>query len=248
MWLMSKVYLPVLLLFIFSYCKSSPAQPQPTPGKLWNSDDERLRFMLKMSHHIVAPIQDECIERVLNRMKTAEKSSFLDSDFYQLGYSSLMTQAKRPAVPAATAATAADVCQNSLMSCGSCHLPRQNNCNYRLSIKDKGEFSGKVIAEGDKLTFQPDHAGASASEIAPNEILRSEWLNGGDDITTWWNFKKLGAKGRIVKKMMALSAKNNVGCTNCHMQHGNFKLNENGKLFDTTGEVKRLVPLAEFVK
>jgi hypothetical protein len=238
---MRALFIPALLLACFAQCGTPQVQPQPTPGKLWNNDDEKLRFMLKMTHHLVAPIKDECIDKVVNRLKNPKlKQALGEKEFYQIGFSPLLAQDK--AVEAET-----DSCQNSLQSCGTCHLPRVNNCNYRITIKDKGEFTGKVVGDGEKLKFQPTGASA-ASEIAPNEIVKTEWLNGGDDIATWWNFKKLGSKARIVKKMMALAAKNNVGCTNCHLQHGNFKLNDNGKLFDTTGEVNRLVTLEKFLK
>ncbi len=252
---MRSLLIPTLLLAVLAQCGSTPVQPQVTPGKLWNNDDEKVRFMLKMTHHLVAPIKDECIEQVLNRLKGKEtkiNQSFNDNEFAQLGAAMLIAAPKKPASPAPAKPAVAvpaesDSCSDSLKSCGTCHLPRVNNCNYRVTIKDKGEFTGKIVAEGEKLKFQPNGASA-ASEIAPNEIVKTEWLDGGDDITTWWNFKKLGAKARIVKKMMALSAKNNVGCTNCHLQHGNFKLNDNGKLFDTTGEVNRLITLEKFLK
>ena len=243
---MRYLLIPTLLFAVLVQCGSTPVQPQPTPGKLWNNDDEKVRFMLKMTHHLVAPIKDECIENVLNRLKGKEtpiNQSFNDSEFSQLGVAMLIA---KPA-PKKPAAKAADMCGDSLRSCGTCHLPRVNNCNYRLTIKDKGEFTGKVVADGEKLKFQPTGAPA-ASEIAPNEIVKTEWIDGGDDIVTWWNFKKLGARARVVKKMMALAAKNNVGCTNCHLQHGNFRLNDNGKLFDTTGEVNRLISIERFMK
>lgn len=252
---MRYLVIPTLLFAVLVQCGSTPAQPQPTPGKLWNNDDEKVRFMLKMTHHLVAPIKDQCIERILGRLKKGNtKQSLEDLKFQQLGFSPLLAQAGKavpkraaddPAVEADSAE--ADSCSDSLRSCGTCHLPRVNNCNYRLTIKDKGEFTGKVVADGEKLKFQPTGAPA-ASEIAPNEIVKTEWIDGGDDIVTWWNFKKLGARARVVKKMMALAAKNNVGCTNCHLQHGNFRLNDNGKLFDTTGEVNRLISIERFMK
>lgn len=243
---MRYLMIPTLLLAMLTQCGSAPAQPQPTPGKLWNNDDEKVRFMLKMTHHLVAPIKDQCIDQVLGRLKKGGgKQSFNDIRFQQVGYSPLMAQ--QATSPGKTAEAAEDSCGSALTSCGTCHLPRVNNCTYRITIKDKGEFTGKVVADGEKLKFQPTGAPA-ASEIAPNEIIKTEWLNGGDDSVTWWNFKKLGARARVVKKMMALAAKNNVGCTNCHLQHGNFKLNDNGKLFDTTGEVNRLISIERFMK
>lgn len=247
---MRYLLIPTLLFAALVQCGSTPAQPQPTPGKLWNNDDEKVRFMLKMTHHLVAPIKDECIENVLNRLNHKNepaKQSLLDSDVHAVAGAMLIAAPKKPAAPAKGADARVDACQDSLRSCGTCHLPRVNNCNYRLTIKDKGEFTGKVVADGEKLKFQPTGAPA-ASEIAPNEIVKTEWIDGGDDIVTWWNFKKLGARARVVKKMMALAAKNNVGCTNCHLQHGNFKLNDNGKLFDTTGEVNRLISIERFMK
>ncbi|MBN8222231.1 MAG: hypothetical protein J0L53_15015 [Spirochaetes bacterium] len=251
---MRYLVIPTLLFAALVQCGSTPAQPQPTPGKLWNNDDEKVRFMLKMTHHLVAPIKDECIEQVLGRLKhVGNKQSFDDVKFQHIGFSPVLAQGRKvpakpaTAAPAVAAPAAADMCGDSLRSCGTCHLPRVNNCNYRLTIKDKGEFTGKVVADGEKLKFQPTGAPA-ASEIAPNEIVKTEWIDGGDDIVTWWNFKKLGARARVVKKMMALAAKNNVGCTNCHLQHGNFRLNDNGKLFDTTGEVNRLISIERFMK
>lgn len=247
---MRYLLIPTLLFAVLVQCGSTPAQPQPTPGKLWNNDDEKVRFMLKMTHHLVAPIKDECIDQVLNRLhgkSEPAKQSLIDTEIQPLAGAMLIAAPKKPAAPAKAVAARADICQDSLTSCGTCHLPRVNNCNYRITIKDKGEFTGKVVADGEKLKFQPTGAPA-ASEIAPNEIIKTEWIDGGDDIVTWWNFKKLGARARVVKKMMALAAKNNVGCTNCHLQHGNFKLNDNGKLFDTTGEVNRLISIERFMK
>lgn len=247
---MRSLLIPTLLLAILAQCGSTPVQPQATPGKLWTNDGEKVRFMLKMTHHLVAPIKDECIDQVLDRLKTsAPKKAMNNPEFYQMGFSPLLAQNQKTEAPqliSQDAKAESDICESSLKSCGTCHLPRVNNCTYRITLKDKGEFTGKVVGDGEKLKFQPQ--GAEASEIAPNEIVKTEWLNGGDDITTWWNFKKLGAKARVVKKMMALAAKNNVGCTNCHLQHGNFKLNDNGKLFDTTGEVNRLVSIEKFLR
>lgn len=244
--------LTLLTLFMFA-CGSPQVQTPVAETKLWNNDDEKLRFMVKMSHHLVAPIKDECIDRVLNRLKHgAPKQSLSGSEFYQMGYSPLMAQAKKRQMAdslAEPAAAEADRCASSLASCGTCHLPRVNNCDYRLTLKDKPTLVGKVIADGEKIKFKVQSEGDSkVAELEPRDIVKAEWLNGADDITTWWNFKKLNRKSRIVKKMLSLSAKNNVGCTNCHLQHGNFQLNDNGKLFDTTGEVKRLVTLESFLK
>ncbi|MFO1470532.1 MAG: hypothetical protein U1F27_05765 [Turneriella sp.] len=246
-----RLKLTLLCLFIIA-CGSPQIQTPVAETKLWNNDDEKLRFMVKMSHHLVAPVKDECIDRVLNRLKNgAPKLSLKDSEFYQLGYSPLMAQAKKaPAkAVAAPAVAASDGCESSLASCGTCHLPRVNNCDYRLTLKDKPTLIGKVIADGEKIKFKVQSEGDSkVAELEPRDIVKAEWLNGADDITTWWNFKKLNRRSRIVKKMLSLAAKNNVGCTNCHLQHGNFQLNDNGKLFDTTGEVKRLVTLEAFLK
>lgn len=245
--------LALLSLLLIVSCGSPQVQTPPAEVKLWNNDDEKLRFMVKMSHHLVAPVKDECIDRVLNRLKNgAPKQSLNDSKFYQMGHSPMLAQArKKPAAkaPAAPAVAASDGCESSLASCGTCHLPRVNNCDYRLTLKDKPTLVGRVIADGEKIKFKVQPEGDSkVAELEPRDIVKAEWLNGADDITTWWNFKKLNRKNRIVKKMMSLAAKNNVGCTNCHLQHGNFGLNDNGKLFDATGEVKRLVTLEQFMK
>ncbi len=241
--------LALLSLLLIVSCGSPQVQTPPAEVKLWNNDDEKLRFMVKMSHHLVAPVKDECIDRVLNRLKNgAPKQSLNDSEFYQMGYSTLLAQKGKKA-PAKAAAAASDGCESSLASCGTCHLPRVNNCDYRLTLKDKPTLVGRVIADGEKIKFKVQSEGDSkVAELEPRDIVKAEWLNGADDITTWWNFKKLNRKNRIVKKMMSLAAKNNVGCTNCHLQHGNFGLNDNGKLFDATGEVKRLVTLEQFMK
>lgn len=238
-----------LLTLLFFACGSPQVQTPPAEVKLWNNDNERLRFMVKMSHHLVAPVKDECIERVLNKLKHgAPKQSLNDAEFYQLGYSPLMAQKGKKA-PAKPAAAASDGCESSLASCGTCHLPRVNNCDYRLTLKDKPTLVGKVIADGEKIQFKVQSEGDSkVAELEPRDIIKAEWLNGADDITTWWNFKKLNRKSRIVKKMLSLAAKNNVGCTNCHMQHGNFALNDTGKYFDATGAVKRDVTLEAFLK
>ncbi len=241
-----------LLLLLIVSCGSPQVQTPPAEVKLWNNDDEKLRFMVKMSHHLVAPVKDECIDRVLNRLKNrAPKQSLSDSEFYQMGYSYLMSQAKRRNAKESAPVVSAegDGCASSLASCGTCHLPRVNNCDYRLTLKDKPTLVGRVIADGEKLKFKVQADGDSkVAELEPRDIVKTEWLNGGDDIVSWWDFKKLNRKNRIVKKMLSLAAKNNVGCTNCHLQHGNFALNDNGKLFDATGEVKRLVTIEAFLK
>ncbi|MBL8034714.1 MAG: hypothetical protein JNJ69_13495 [Leptospiraceae bacterium] len=243
--------LVALAFLMIATCGSPQVQTPPSEVKLWNNPDEQLRFMIKMSHHLVAPVRDECIDRVLGKLKRGKGQSMAEPEFHQIGLSpGLLSQVKRQAAPAAPAAVASDGCESSLASCGTCHLPRVNNCDYRLTLKDKPTLVGKVIGDGDKIRFAVRTEGEEqrVAEIEPRDILKAEWLNGADDITTWWNFKRLGARSRIVKKMLSLSAKNNVGCTNCHMQHGNFKLNETGKYFDTTGAVKRDVTLEAFLK
>lgn len=209
------------LAFALLLCLTVPGASE-APAKPWANDDEKLRFMLKMSHNLIAPIKEDCAERTLARLKKAGDKE-------------------------TPATKEADSCASSVTSCGTCHLPRANNNTYRITIKNQGEFTGKVIADGEKLKFQPTGATA-ASEIAPNEIRKTEWVGGEGDSLARWNFKKLGSRARVVKKMLALAAKNNVGCTNCHVEQGNFKLNENGKLFDETGEVKRQVTLEKFLK
>ena len=246
--------LPALLLLLIVFCGSPQVQTQPAEVKLWHNDDEKLRFMVKMSHHLVAPVKDECIDRVLKKLAGSKEAHGMKSnEFYQFGFSPLLAQSSEnakgsePELVAQAAST--DSCASSLASCGTCHLPRVNNCDYRLTLKDKPTLVGKVIADGEKIQFKVQSDGDSkVAELEPRDIIKSEWLNGADDITTWWNFKKLNRRSRIVKKMLSLAAKNNVGCTNCHLQHGNFGLNDNGKLFDATGEVKRLITLESFLK
>ena len=80
------------------------------------------------------------------------------------------------------------------------------------------------------------------------KIERIEWLNGGDPLETWWDFKSLSPRGEKARRMFDIAARHRVGCTNCHVGHGDFQLTHEGRVFQESGRVIRRVPLDDFLR
>lgn len=193
-----------------------------------------------------SPYVDECIERVLAETRGENRISYGTNPNLPL----ILVQAAVPADP----------CDKPLQACGNCHLPRRNNCEYRVEYtvanREMKAFGRLEKADASSITLSrnceecsrevPSRAetGRVESRIIPRaDIVRTVWLNGGDLPETWWDFKSFSARGTVAKRMLAISAENNVACTNCHVKHGDFRLTSEGETFGNTGKIVRRVPL-----
>lgn len=150
-------------------------------------------------------------------------------------------------------------CESAMAGCGSCHLPRVNNCNYRITFEEgsqKRMVEGQVLrmdaasvtmrgcAEcGDPAASRPETSNAPRKDmhsgtIAARDIEKTEWLNGGDALISWWDFRTLNGRGQTARKMLAISAEQGVSCAHCHAGHGDFRLTQNGERFKATGRAR----------
>lgn len=191
---------------------------------------------------------DECLQRVQDEIHQSGKNSYLPL---------LLVQSRE----SDSAAEAEDVCRKPLESCGNCHLPRKNNCDYRVEYTvatREAQATGRLkAADATSITITRRLSHGEDSEpskrisvenplavkIRRADIVRTVWLNGADAPETWWDFKSFSPRGAIAKKMLAISTENNVACTNCHVQHGDFRLTSEGETFGKTGKLIRRVPL-----
>ncbi len=147
-------------------------------------------------------------------------------------------------------------CRDALRSCGNCHMPKQNNCNYTVEYSIDGKTvrraSGQFdVAQNGTLTERPgffkEEVSSNDGPIASKDVVRTVWLNGADPVITWWDFKQLNGRGSTAKRMMAIAAQHNVACSNCHVGHGDFQLTQEGETFFESGKVIHRVPLKEML-
>jgi hypothetical protein len=182
----------------------------------WKNDHQKLEFMFKLAGEIAgnAPVSDACMERIEASIhgKTAPRSA----DFME-----------------------GDPCTDALRSCGNCHLPAKNNCNFTVTYWNgdrHNEANGTVVKE-DLRTIT---LGGETQQrtIAREDVIQTRWENGADPVEVWWNFKSISSRGSIAKKMLALSAEKQTGCATCHIGHGDFRMTPAGEEFAKTGVLR----------
>lgn len=258
----------VLLLFTISLgfyaaCRlGDPLQPKNPTARPWKNETEKVSFMFQISTFLSKNSGDidGCLERVQSEIH-GNSVGFRPHDYAQnqinLPLRLVQSAGESPRLPE-------DECRKPLESCGNCHLPRKNNCNYRVDftianreMKAFGKLQGadassitlarncvECAADDEPADSSPEKQMNSRGQKIPRaDIIRTVWLDGADLPETWWDFKSLSARGDVAKKMFAISTENNVACTNCHVKHGDFRLTSEGETFGKTGKVIRRVPL-----
>lgn len=278
--------------------------------KPWSSPEQRKAVMATVATKMLTRAPNTCVQKVLRKLKKpgATQSSTLHR-FASQQSSTCQDQ---------NAEGRADSCDRVLRSCGNCHLPRVNNCDYRitwqqggqsynlvsrtskvgwwqLSLKLRGvetvrlkngqtvrgrvlrmdkrywhllKTSGQVrrvpteqidsplLRGGKDNRTRKQNLKAPMTESSPAvtiklpiaKITKIEWLNGADPLETWWNFKRFSPRGKTALKMFDLVARHKVGCTNCHLGHGDFRFTREGLHFKKTGKVIRRVTLEKFLE
>lgn len=230
---------------------------------LWSNGRERSNFMLKMVSELITPAPDYCIDRLHKELE--RETSFVprsdvrdaiansNSPYFMERDGLRLTQGQggqqNYTNPANPTPEEGDSCEHALASCGNCHMPRKNNCNYEITYGDAQNpktVIAQVVADGAQgLTVRDLNAGGTVN-IKPDEIYKTVWLNGADPLVTWWNFKSFTKRGEQAQKMMKIAHENDVACTNCHLRHGDFRLTPEGEAFAKDGTVVRKVPLSQF--
>lgn len=219
---------PRVLAVLDSYLRADEVKARP-----WQTPEEQIDYMLKMSSVFDGSgagtqTTDHCIQRIRNLVKNEPS-------------------VKNP-LPGGTGGGSGgvsefgegDPCASALVGCGNCHLPRRNNCTYSveyLSGSSKRVFQRQVEKNDANGISMISETGRMS--IAKSDIRKTTWLSGADPVETWWDFKAFSARGELAHKMLALSQKAKVACTNCHEGHGDFRLTQEGKVFLHKGVVVR---------
>ena len=233
-------------LFLFADCKRSHKRP-------WKNESQELKFMIKMTSDLVAPVPDRCIDELHDRLR-AEKSGFVP------GPSKTRAAGFHPAFPGAQIiltqesdkSRSGSGCEAALASCGACHLPAVNNCRYDITAEvgnGKTFVHRNVLVESfDGTNLMVGGLESRPVKIPAKKVVKSVWLNGADPLHAWWNFDAFGKRGETAHKMLELATTYRVGCANCHLKHGDFRLTKEGKVFYDTEKVIRKVPLHTMLK
>lgn len=230
-------------------------------GKLhpvFRDSDQRVRFMLKMSSELVAPVPNYCIDLLHRRLgkdgpqaranpaPEARTTPALATGSYEGLLRLTQNSVENPANPEVEG----EGCHDALASCGNCHLPKINNCTYTvhyLENKTPKQITGQVVGRTiGGVKIQPGEGREVL--LAAKSIVKSDWLDGGDPIETWWDFETFGARGKTAAKMLDIVHEHKVACTNCHLQHGDFRLTEAGKAFQKDETIIKNVPLEAILK
>lgn len=280
--------------------------------KPWQTPEQRTQVMVTVAAKMLSPVPNSCITEVIEKLKTPDPSGTgpgnagapatgelhnASSMLPNLGYCQA-ADAPRDTESGPVASKANNPCESVLRTCGNCHLPKANNCNYRVTwkyqdedfsvvtrfratdssklrfgahpqrivMKDGSEHKGSVVGRSGRALLV-SHSGkierlarqdvqsegpieeSSVSEtIVVRDIKKIEWLNGADPLETWWDFRKFSPRGKTALRMFDLVARHKVGCTNCHLGHGDFQLTDEGQHFKKTGKVTRKVSLEEFLR
>ncbi|MBL8020536.1 MAG: hypothetical protein JNM27_12780 [Leptospirales bacterium] len=240
--------LAIVCLSFYAACRlGDPLQPRNPAARPWSNEKEKVSFMFQISSMLEKQPTDfnECLQRVQDEIHQNGKNSYLPLLLVQSSESDSVAE---------------DVCRKPLESCGNCHLPRKNNCDYRVeynAANGEAQATGRLkTADATSITIarRASHGedigpsstvsdGRFTTRIPRADIVRTVWLNGADAPETWWDFKSFSPRGAIAKKMLAISTENNVACTNCHVQHGDFRLTSEGETFGKTGKLIRRVRL-----
>ncbi|HMU85594.1 MAG TPA: hypothetical protein PKE49_15950 [Leptospiraceae bacterium] len=238
-------------------CLSGLKGPRNPEARPWTNEEQKVSFMLGMVH-LIEPgtlVPDECSDRVARFLHSKEQN--INAAPTQSNSSRLQDmKLGQPMAPAADRASEEeDSCRKPLQTCGNCHLPTINNCNYQVVHYEKDkkvESLGQVLAQDDHTITIGRRAcegecvaetNTSRKVIQKEDIVKTVWLAGADAPEAWWNFKKFSARGATAKKMLAIAQENNVSCANCHVAHGDFRLTSEGKEYLKTGKVIHTKPL-----
>ena len=229
--------------------------------------DKRLTFMLRMTSELTGDVSNYCIERLHHQLKSrglahagsgasanelaaiqAMDAVLTPSGEDPYGGLRRLTQdaVQNPGNPVADECFECDPCETALEGCGNCHLPRVNNCNYTVTYKagaDLKQVTGRVVERGaDSVTIQQGETRQQV-RLPAKDIVKSDWLDGGDPLWTWWDFQSFGHRGQTATKMLDIVHEHKVACTNCHLRHGDFRLTPEGERFHKDETVIKKVPL-----
>ncbi len=217
----------------------------------WKNAEQRTRFMLKMTTELVSPVPNHCIDDLHDKLKkhTSMSPDMIEAHFPRTAMGINPGDSVKGEV-VLVQDSEVRACEDALRSCGNCHLPKKNNCDYQVFYED--EKSGKTTSVYGRVYKRQwnrlimDQRDGLPVSIPVNRIKKSVWINGADPLHTWWDFKNFGKKGETAKRMLHIAATHGVACVNCHVRHGDFRLTKEGKEFKKTGRVIKRVPLNAF--
>lgn len=270
----------VVLLFALAGCIPATEKQPPLNESLrpWKNDAERVEMMFAVAAFAAGtahtadgnstgsndPTPNACIQRTLEELHKPQDNGSAEPQQLQEDVKKTVEE-PTDSSPVNTRQAEIDIdpdplhdCRDALRSCGNCHMPKQNNCNYTVEFsKDAktvqrafGQFDvaadGTLSARRGSFKDEEDESTAGGT-IAPKDVIRTTWRNGADPVITWWNFETLNGRGSTAKRMMAIATQHDVACSNCHVGHGDFQLTKEGETFFETGKVIRRVPLKEML-
>ncbi len=219
----------------------------------------------------------ECIDRIHAELEAEKRGVAMDSrdqEAWQHAHARLV-RTHRFSMPAGAGITpaqdagdvrieaAVDSCTEPLRSCGNCHLPKQNNCEYIVHYNAEGkERSLRALVKettADELVLSTIHfitynedktisIEDTVTRVPIDQVTRADWLNGADPLSTWWDFNRFNTRGELAHRMLSIATEHNVSCTNCHAGHGDFRLTPAGEEFHRSGKVIRNEPLHKMLK
>jgi hypothetical protein len=259
--------------------KAVEQKPAHEDLRPWQSAEERTAFMFALAR-MVDPEADTntyCIDRI-HREREAQKkgvhfdarlqeNTSLDSrrqNFYADSRNHYSNGTGTPAgIVLVQAAEAADPCEPALRTCGNCHLPRANDCQYVITYLDAEDkpvsTPPRSVAITDTASIgivavieylegeirRPSTDDDLHMKIPIDRIIKTTWINGAEPLITWWDFERFNKRGEMAHKMLSIAAEHNVACTNCHLRHGDFRLTGAGEEFFRSGRVIRNEPLRQ---
>lgn len=238
------------LAFAFDCQSKDYLRPSNANLRPWVSEPQKIAFMLSLNEIAGGKSAPQrCVSEVLDAWKE-EKSRLEKNTALEPWHDMIHMVQEAPQ----SEQTRRSECEAAMSGCGSCHLPRVNNCNYRISVEEGSKrrmLEGQVLrmdassvtmrrcAECGHSDSRPSEPGAASPfQVSARDIEKTEWLNGNDDLISWWDFRTLNGRGQTARKMLAISAEQGVSCTHCHEGHGDFRLTQNGERFKATGNAR----------
>ena len=270
----------ILLMGIFATAceRNQTRRPQREDLRPWQTEREQTAFMFALAEMIqpgpAASALGDCIDRIQRERDALKNGALMDArdqEDWSHTHGTLTTRAgDAPSGIMTVQAASRDVCEEPLRSCGNCHLPQKNNCDYFVYYKENGKVQrvyGRVAEVNDQfleitgsvglenigppegstlwtVAADEDGQGTFSGKIAAEDLIKAEWINGADPLITWWDFDRFNHRGEVAHKMLSIATEHNVSCTNCHQRHGDFTLTPAGEEFHRTGKVIRNEPLA----
>lgn len=231
-----------------------PKNPEARP---WTDTSSKVNYMFQLvgtmtpGHEVPS---NECAAEIIRGLEQEEKGAADrgDDKILQPGKSdSNKSESKRgeKMILSQSAQGESNACASAARSCGNCHLPRVNSCTYAISVKgSKTPMVGLVTSvkgnsmtirrlrgEGDQPSETRGDSDGDSKVVDVRDVDKVVWLNGGEPLWRWWDFKRFSHRGVVVRKMLAITAENNTTCLNCHKGHGDFTLTPEGRSFQNTG-------------